>query len=170
MLDEVAEAWAANGLDVDACCTAAAAVAEDWEYTPAENPRAATRNVRSRLTKRVDEERRVPVRLRTLADILDPQPGTAEVLHRLLDWIDRADRAAQAGMPKPAFTTEAGEPVFPDDDEEWWLTDFDRRKKKAAPEEPSSSDPETESAAGSEPGGDDDDDDDDIESDEEYRT
>merc|ERR1711969_171096 len=165
MLDEVAEAWAASGLDVDAGFAAAAAVTEDWEYAPAGDPQAATRNVRSRLTKTVAEERRVPVRLRSLVEVLDPQPETAEVLHRLLDWIDRADRAAQAGEPKPAFTTAAGEPVFPDD-EEWWLTDFDRRKKKAAPEEPSSSDPETESAAGSEPdGNDDDDDDDDNESD-----
>ena len=31
MLDEVAEAWAANGLDVNACFAAAAAVTEDWE-------------------------------------------------------------------------------------------------------------------------------------------
>ena len=60
-------------------------------------------------------------------DILDPQPQTAEVLHRMLDWIDRADRAAQAGEPKPEFSTATGEPVFPDDGEEWWLTDFERR-------------------------------------------
>ena len=167
LLDEVAEAWAANGFDVDACFAAAAAVTEDWEYAPAGSPRAATRNVRSRLTRRVTEERRVPVRLRTLAEILDPQPQTAEVLHRLLDWIDRADRAAQAGEPKPAFTTAAGDPVFPDDGEEWWLTDFDRRKKKKAPEEPSSSDPETEPDGNGE---EDDDEDDEDESDEEYRT
>ena len=69
-------------------------------------------------------ERRVPVRLRGLAEVLDPQPETAAVLHRLLDWIDRADRAAQAGAPKPAFTTATGEPIFPEEGEEWWLTDF----------------------------------------------
>ncbi len=169
MLDEVAEAWRAHGYDVDACFTTAAAVTEDWEYTPAGNPQVATRNVRSRLTKQMDEERRVPVRLRTLAEILDPQPGTAEVLHRLLDWIDRADRAAQDREPKPAFSTAAGDPIFPEDGEEWWLTDFDRRKKRAAPEEPSSSEPETESSpAGSE--NNDEEDDDDDESDEEYQT
>ena len=105
LLDEVAEAWAAHGLDVDACFTTAAGVSGDWEYTAAGSPGAAAKNVRQRLTRRETVERRVPVRLRSLAEVLDPQPETAAVLHRLLDWIDRADRAAQAGAPKPAFTT-----------------------------------------------------------------
>jgi len=171
LLDEVAEAWAANGLDVDACFATAAAVTGDREYTPAGDPRAATRNARSRLTKKETEERRVPVRLRSLDEILDPQPQTAEVLHRLLDWIDRADRAARAGKPKPAFTTAEKEPIFPEDDEEWWLTEFERRKKKTAVEEPSSSDPETESekAAEGEEEEEEETDDDEIETDEEHR-
>ena len=144
LLDDVAAAWAAHGLDVDACLATAADVTGDWEYTPAGAPAAATRNVRRRLTRREEVERRVPVRLRTLAEVLDPQPETAAVLHRLLGWIDRADRAAQAGEPKPASTTPEGEAIFPEDDEEWWLTRFERRKKNAAEEEPSSSDPESE--------------------------
>ena len=49
LLAEVARAWAASGLDVDACFTAAAAVTGDWEYTPAGVPAAATGNVRTRL-------------------------------------------------------------------------------------------------------------------------
>ena len=127
-----------------ACLATAADGTGDWEYTPAGNPAAATRNVRSRLTRRETLERRVPVRLRTLAEILDPQPETAAGLHRPLGGSDRADRAAQAGAPKPAFATAENEAIFPEDGEEWWLTEFERRKKNAAEEEPSSSDPESE--------------------------
>ena len=104
----------------------------------------------------------MPVRLRNLADILDPQPQTAKVLHRLLDWIDRADWAAQAGASAPAFTTADGEPVFPEDDEEWWLTDFEQRKRNAAEEEESSA-PETEGSGTTESA-----EDEDESSDEEY--
>ncbi len=52
-------------------------------------------------------------------------------MKRLLDWIDRVDRASQTHAPKPAFQTEDGRAIFPDDDEPWWLTDVSRR----APEE-----------------------------------
>ena len=45
-----------------------------------------------------------------------------------MDW---ADQNSQAGLPKPPFETEQGEPIFPEDEEPWWLTDISRR---AAPE------------------------------------
>ena len=48
------------------------------------------------------------------------------------DWIDRADQASQAGLPKPEFETEEGGHIFPEGDEPWWLTDVSRR---AQPEE-----------------------------------
>ena len=48
------------------------------------------------------------------------------------DWIDWADQNSQAGLPKPPFETEDGEPIFPEEEEAWWLTDISRR---AAPEE-----------------------------------
>ena len=69
---------------------------------------------------------------RTLAEILDPQPEASVVIKRLLDWIDWADQNSQAGLPKPPFETEDGEPIFPEEEEAWWLTDISRR---AAPEE-----------------------------------
>ena len=98
---------------------------------------------------------------RSLAEILDPQPEASVVIKRLLDlrlkislgtrwlvvfccvsmrcflfpqdWIDWADQNSQAGLAKPPFETEQGEPIFPEEEEEaWWLTDISRR---AAPEE-----------------------------------
>ena len=144
LLDDVAQAWAARGLDVDQCFARAVQVSEEWEYTPAVGGASPTRGVARRLTKKVDGRRQIPVRLRPLAEALNPQPSTAAVLHRLLGWIDRADRAAQAGGAKPAFETAEGEPVFPTDQTEWWLTEFERRRKQDAAGEESSSGPETE--------------------------
>ena len=69
---------------------------------------------------------------RSLAEILDPQPEACVVIKRLLDWIDWADQNSQAGLPKPPFETEQGEPIFPEEEEAWWLTDISRR---AAPDE-----------------------------------
>ena len=31
------------------------------------------------------------------------------------DWIDWADQNSQAGLPKPPFETEQGEPIFPEE-------------------------------------------------------
>ena len=58
---------------------------------------------------------------------MNPQPRTAAVLHGLLDWIDRADRAAQHGVSKPPVLRKDVTALFPED--EWWLTEFERRRK-----------------------------------------
>ena len=63
------------------------------------------------------------MKFRSLADILDPQPEASAVIHRLLDWIDRVDLASQTGVPRPAFATIDGEPIFPPEEERCWLTD-----------------------------------------------
>ena len=75
----------------------------------------------------------VPVSWRSLADCLNPQPKAQEVMHRLLDWIDRVDMASHAGIQRPPFCTPAGEPIFPEDDDDmWWLTELQRRHQDAA--------------------------------------
>ena len=99
MLDEVAAAWEAAGLSVDACLREAVSVTADWEYPPASAGRPPATQVRRRLTRRQTEERRVPVRMRTLAELLDPQPRTAEVLRKVVDWIDR-ERPAPPSRPR----------------------------------------------------------------------
>ena len=126
LLDDVAAAWSAQGFDVDKLFAEAAAVTNEWVYTAATPGTDPTRSVRSRLRARYAEQRRVPLRLRSLQDILNPQPRTARVLHGLLDWIDRADTAAQRGQPRPDLSRADGEPLFPVD-EPWWLTDLERR-------------------------------------------
>ena len=68
----------------------------------------------------------MPLKLRTLATSLSPQPDTAHVLHGLLNWIARADLASRHGLPRPALCRADAEPLFPVD-EAWWLTDLERR-------------------------------------------
>ena len=75
----------------------------------------------------------VPVKQRTLEEILRPQPKASAVMHRLLEWIERADRASQKGEPKLAFRTEGGEAIFPlDEENQWWLTELQVRKDEKA--------------------------------------
>ena len=68
----------------------------------------------------------MPLRLASVAQILNPQPETARVLHGLLDWIARADVAAQRGDPRPELCRADGQALFPED-EPWRLTDLERR-------------------------------------------
>ena len=65
-------------------------------------------------------------------------PETAAVLHGVLEWIDRADRAAQLGEEKPPWGPPHCDPLFPD--EEWWLTPLERRRGKTEPEAPAPAD------------------------------
>ena len=63
------------------------------------------------------------------------------MIHKLLNWIERVDRASQTGAPRPAFETDDHESIFPEDDEDkWWLTDVQNRKEPAAPQAPSDED------------------------------
>ena len=65
--------------------------------------------------------------------MLNPQPLAAAVMHRLLDWIERADIASQRGEPKPNFVTVKGDPIFTNDDDHWWLTDVQRKPNEPPP-------------------------------------
>ena len=73
----------------------------------------------------------MPVKHRTLAETLNPQPLAFSVIHDLLCWIDRCDEASQHGASRPAFSREDGSPIFPPesagDDYYWWLTDVKRK-------------------------------------------
>ncbi len=133
LLEDVARAWQRAGLDVDACLEAACEVTREWEYATAARNRDPAVKVAERLVPRSETERRVPPRLSPLADILNPQPGTAEVVHAVLDWINRCDAASQAGAATPPPARVDGAPLFPE--HEWWLTEFEKRK--ATIEEPS---------------------------------
>ena len=78
---------------------------------------------------RVIKETSVPIKLKELWEVIDAQPKALAVIKRLLDWISRVDLASQQGIPRPAFKTVEGDPIFPPEEEQWWLTDFQQRKK-----------------------------------------
>ena len=145
MLDEVAQAWRDAGMDVDKCFKRAVDVTGDWMYTDAAQGEDATKNVRSRLTAKYDHQRRVPLRLKTLKDILGPQPTTAKVLHQLLEWIDQEDLSSQR-QPKSSSAGSANPSVaaaiFKNAPENWWMTEFERRKPPDVPTESEDEDEE----------------------------
>ena len=60
LLDGVAAAWLAAGHNVDKLFAAAAAVTDEWTYTPAARGADPTRGVRDRLSPRYEERRRAP--------------------------------------------------------------------------------------------------------------
>jgi hypothetical protein len=126
MLDEVAQAWADAGFDVDECLRAACAATDEWELAARRlwDPRS---NVCCRLLHKWKSWQTVAVKPHTLEEILNPQPKATQVIHRLLDWIDRVDRATAVGVPRPAFAAQDGTPIFPDMDEQWWLTEQQRK-------------------------------------------
>ena len=68
---------------------------------------------------------------KTLDEILNLQLIAGRVLLKLLDYIDRVDRASQDGSSPPKFIGDDGEPIFPPSghpDELLWLTELSRRK------------------------------------------
>ena len=96
-------------------------VSREWEY------KAGSKS----FVQRYIRERQVPLTHKTLDEILNPQPIAGRVLLRLLDYIDRVDRASQDGSLRPKFIGDDGEPIFPPSghpDELWWLTELSRRK------------------------------------------
>ena len=124
MLDDVELAWKRAGLDVDDCWRRAVSVTNEWVYTPGPGP------VADRIAQRRITERSIPLKHRTLAEVLDPQPRASAVIHKLLRWIDSCDMASQAGAARPPFNDD----IFADDDQ-WWLTDLLRRPAKEVADE-----------------------------------
>ncbi len=104
-------------------------VTQEWVYKPAGLKVDPCVDVRARLSTKPEIQRRMPLRLHTLAGVLDPQPGTAEVLHALLEWIGRCDAASQCCQPPPPPTRMDGAPLFPEG--EWWLTELEKRRPAA---------------------------------------
>ena len=124
MLDDVELAWKRAGHDVDECWRRAVSVTNEWVYSPGPGP------VADRITQKRITERSIPLKHRTLAEVLDPQPRASAVIHRLLSWIDSCDMASQAGAPRPPFDDR----IFAADDQ-WWLTDLLRRPAKEEADE-----------------------------------
>jgi hypothetical protein len=130
LLDDIASALRSAGHNVEVWLEKAVSVTGEWILSrgPEGQP------LRPRLAPRRVAENLLPVRLRSLEEVLMPQPRTAAVMANLLDWIDRVDRAAQVGEMRPEFATPDGEAIFPEDP--WWLTEVERRAQPADDAEP----------------------------------
>ena len=122
LLESVAAALIAAGIRVDEFFEMARKVTGDWKYDPSKA------RLKDRIDQKYNHERSVPLKFRTLAECLNPQPDAHVVFQRLLNWIDRCDVASQMNLTKPQFQAADGGPIFPDDeDDQWWLTDVSKR-------------------------------------------
>ena len=80
MWEDVAEAWLRAGLNVPDCWKRACSVTNEWVYD--DQP---TKPLKSRITQRLISERGIPLKNRTLPDVLNPQPDASVVFKRLLE-------------------------------------------------------------------------------------
>ena len=81
--EDISEAWIRAGFNVHECWKRACSVTNEWKYVESAGP------VRTRVQQRIASERTIPLKNRTLAEILDPQPEASVVIKRLLDagWV-----------------------------------------------------------------------------------
>ena len=121
LVDDVAAAWAARGLDVDECFRKAVSVTNEWTYDPVNG-----------LQQRRLSERTVPLKHLTLAETQNPQSKLMAVTDRFLDWIRRVDKASQTGATRPPFQTPDGEAIFLSLEERLWLTELKRTQEDGA--------------------------------------
>ena len=126
LLEDIAAALLARGVDIDKYFEDSCSVTREWTYD------AAAPRLRDRVRVKFNNEHAIPVKLKKLEEILNPQPDATVVIYRVLDWMDRVDMASQTGEPRPVFQTLDGQIIFPEGDEPWWLTDV---QKRAAPDE-----------------------------------
>ena len=66
--EDVSEAWRRAGLNVDDCWKRALSVCNEWLCEPGVGP------LKTLVRQRICHERSVPLKNRTLAEVLDPQP------------------------------------------------------------------------------------------------
>ena len=127
LLEDIALAVTALGKDPETFYRKNVSVTKEWVYDP-----EPTR-LRDRIKPKFTSEKSVPLRHRTLAEILNPMPDAQAVIARLLDFISRVDLASQSGAPRPEFRTSDGGSIFPED--EWWLTSLQRKAPDAEEKE-----------------------------------
>lgn len=126
MIEDVCAAWREAGLDFVECLRRGTEITNEFQYEPTIDQDI---RLRDRVKPRRINTKLVPVKNRTLAEILDPQPRCSIVLHKLLEWIDRCDYASQNGEMKPPCKQLNGDQIIPtDEDDLWWLTELSRRK------------------------------------------
>ena len=92
--EDASEAWARAGLNVADCWKRACSVTNEWVYD-----HQPDRPLKARIQQRLISERGIPLKNRTLAETLDPQPEASAVYKRLLDsrWEKETPRAGFVG-------------------------------------------------------------------------
>ena len=104
LLNDVARAWAAAGMDVGTCLDAGAVVIRQRLYTlalPCADPRC---NVQDKLRHVREETTQVKLQLFSVKHILNPQPHATAAVHALLFWINELEKSPQRCEAKPPFT------------------------------------------------------------------
>ena len=129
LIEDIAQALIRNGIGVDNFFKTACSVTKEWIYDDSHV------KVSERIRQKFSNEQLVPLKSKTLEEVLNPQPAASVVIKKLLDWIDRCDTASQTGAPKPPFETVDGEAIFPEDDDPWWLLEIQKRKVEEDEEE-----------------------------------
>ena len=98
LLEEVEQAWRELGYDVHECWQRAVSVTGEWQY------QRGGASVQDRIVQKRLEERRIPLKHRTMQEVLDPMPRASEVIQKLLAWIDECDLASQEDKPRRTRT------------------------------------------------------------------
>ena len=81
LLQEVEQAWRELGYDVHECWQRAVSVTGEWQY------HRGGACIQDRIVQKRLEERRIPLKHRTMQEVLDPMPRASEVIQKLLSWI-----------------------------------------------------------------------------------
>ena len=146
--DDLVKALRAKALDIDEVFARAVQCSNEFIYDPCRSG-----GYRDRFAQKYNKERTMPIRWRSLADTLNPQPVAFDVILKLLRWIDRCDEASQRNSPPPPFCDEDGGCIFPPETSEdalWWLTDVKRKETKGDEDGPPSSDSDAQDDEGAE--------------------
>ena len=126
ILEDLAAALRAAGLDVDQVFENAVKASGEFIYDPCRSG-----GLKQRFAQKYQKDRMVPITWKSLEATLNPMPLAFSVIKRVLDWIDRCDEASKQGLPAPPFRAADG-PIFPDEESEdalWWCTDIKRKQK-----------------------------------------
>ena len=81
--EDVSQAWIRAGYNVHDCWRRACSVTNEWKYDAGLGP------LKDRVQQRISMERKIPLKNRTLAEVLNPQPEASFVMKRLLDILSR---------------------------------------------------------------------------------
>ena len=105
LLEAIAQAYIANGYNVDDCLKRACSVTSEWKYD------GQTARLKDRIQPKFTNERSIPLKKRTLDETLNPQPE-GHRRHQDIVELDRpgrlslAERGSKAGVRDGEWRTD----------------------------------------------------------------